>query len=413
VNPSVQIRPYPYPARAAFSICNDIDGCAFDDFLLIHRYLNTREATALGDGLGLEIGDSFWMYSVRPPVDDAFTYFDGTTVQPGPEAEQMRTLMQAGYLDVLHTWGNFTGKGGFTRGMAESACEELDRHGIHPLVWVNHDDTVFNTQRLGGRGLGHRPESDSFHADLTLELGVRFVWENMLSSVVGQDRALSAAEAMSFTGIDSLIARPARYQLINAVDRAWFGNKLMHRRPLFPRLDPIVRSFTRYGYWDLPTSDDLPTLLDAHVLGRLVAGGGTMLLYVHLGQRTAPGPLPLSDDSVQALAGLASRAESGELLVTTTSRLLSYVRMRDAVRWSCEADDSRCLIRVDSVRDRHGVVCPATPQTLMGLTFYVPDPARAEVCGPDGERLPLCANPKDYSGRASVSIPWDKLSFPF
>ena len=50
----VSLRKFPYPYRAMLAICNDIDESSSGYFLEIHNYLNGE--------LGLEIGDSFWLY---------------------------------------------------------------------------------------------------------------------------------------------------------------------------------------------------------------------------------------------------------------------------------------------------------------------------------------------------------------
>src|SRR5262249_25818969 len=58
----VSVRAYPYPYLAAFSIGNDLDSLQADAFEAWHAYVNGRKPTEDGDGLGLEIGDSFWIW---------------------------------------------------------------------------------------------------------------------------------------------------------------------------------------------------------------------------------------------------------------------------------------------------------------------------------------------------------------
>ena len=62
------LRKYPYPFRSALTICNDIDLTTPEEFLEIHRFLNTKQVTPMGVGVGLEIGDSFWMYTAAPQL---------------------------------------------------------------------------------------------------------------------------------------------------------------------------------------------------------------------------------------------------------------------------------------------------------------------------------------------------------
>jgi hypothetical protein len=49
---------------------------------------------------------------------------------------------------------------------------------------------------------------------------------------------------------------------------------------------------------------------------------------------------------------------------------------------------------------------------LDGLTFYVEAAGRARLVVDGREELPLCINPPDQTGRASVSVAWPRLSFP-
>lgn len=78
---TVSLRKFPYPYRCAIAICSDLDRTTREQFLALHEFLNTRRMTKLGPGLGLEIGDTFWMYSVRPDTNDSFSYFEGISDQ--------------------------------------------------------------------------------------------------------------------------------------------------------------------------------------------------------------------------------------------------------------------------------------------------------------------------------------------
>jgi hypothetical protein len=182
----VTVRPWPAPFRAALAICNDIDCTTWPDFLALHRFLNTTGPTPFGDGLGLPVGNSFWMYSVRPDNDPGFAYFDDLDGRPSAVAPHMRELMRAGLLDVLHSYGNFSQRGGFRREHAERAAADLMRHDLRPDVWVNHGD-VHNFQNIHGAGgervsLGgreyHRGADDvpvrnvEYHLDITHRLGI-------------------------------------------------------------------------------------------------------------------------------------------------------------------------------------------------------------------------------------------------
>ena len=67
----VKLRSYPYPYRAMLAICSDLDETpdrhVYGDIM---RFLNTMEDTAMGPGVGLEVGNS--IYFDMPP--DQFAY---------------------------------------------------------------------------------------------------------------------------------------------------------------------------------------------------------------------------------------------------------------------------------------------------------------------------------------------------
>ncbi len=61
-NAEVYVRPYPFPFIAAFALSNDCDSCSMEAFEDWHAFVNGRASTPYGEGLGLEIGDSFWVW---------------------------------------------------------------------------------------------------------------------------------------------------------------------------------------------------------------------------------------------------------------------------------------------------------------------------------------------------------------
>ena len=148
----IRLRKHPYPFVGSLAICSDLDRCSFPDFVTLHRFLNTREETPLGQGLGLEVGDSFWMFSAGSRTDDSFSYFEGLTSAPSRHAEFIRNGIEAGYLDCLHTYGHFSQFGGFRRRHAEVALGALEELNLRVKVWVNHAGN-HNFQNLS-TGLG-------------------------------------------------------------------------------------------------------------------------------------------------------------------------------------------------------------------------------------------------------------------
>ena len=114
----IELLKYPYPYQAALAICSDIDGTRLQDFIAMHRFLNTDQDTELGKGLQLPIADSFWMTD-RPHLPDAaFSYFNGSDGTVSDAAPIIRDGIRAGIIDVMHGYGNFGSRGDFTRTLA-------------------------------------------------------------------------------------------------------------------------------------------------------------------------------------------------------------------------------------------------------------------------------------------------------
>ena len=154
----LSLRPWPWPYRAALSVCSDVDGTSPADFEAIHTFLNTDRQTPMGRGLQLNLADSCWFFQHPDAGDRAFAYFDGLTDRESPHAPALRDWIREGWIDTLHSWGNFSGVGGFTRALAEQALGEMEKHRLRLSVWVNHGDDC-NIQNIAQRyGRSTSPE---------------------------------------------------------------------------------------------------------------------------------------------------------------------------------------------------------------------------------------------------------------
>ena len=269
--PKISLRRYPYPFRAALALSNDAEFLTPRAFWDLHRFLNTTDSTPLGPGLGLQIGDSAFMYSVAP--ERSFSYFDGTGDRLSRHAGWMRELMQEGVLDVLHAYGDFDGVGGFTRAHAERALGELERNQIRLQVWTNHG-TVENTQNLGTDRAyyqrGDLPSADEYHADLTLAYGLRFCWLDF-----------------NATNVFGNTAGPIRQSRLRSFRNAGQDE----HEPLLTadamRDGGSVYLFQRYRGPDRPDPSSLASQLSAANLDSLCGQEAVAIVYQHLGA-TAP-----------------------------------------------------------------------------------------------------------------------------
>jgi hypothetical protein len=407
--PPVALRKYPYPYRGALAICSDLDFITPEDFLQIHRFLNTAQVTPMGAGVGLEIADSFWMYSAQPAASPCFSYFAGLEPVESPWAGMIADFIRAGYIDCLHAYGDFSHYGGFRRPMAARAVEVLQDQGIRIPVWTNHGDR-HNFQNLGeSYSLGDRERSQSangdwfpsaeYHADLTRALGVKFVWRSAdLTQVWGQDRPLGSSDVLTWERLrhPRTHARWLGRQLRGGWGRDG-ANALL--KPAQLRDGSSLIAFARYGRFSQDRADDLEHLLSESHLRRLIRDETVTVLYTHLGKRLHRDGPPVPHGAQAGLRRLARASGEGLIFVTTTSRLLAYCHARDQVRYTVRETADALPILIEPAME---------PQELAGMTWYVDSskPVRVYV----GEQaLDTRANPADHTGRASVSVRWTPL----
>src|SRR5688572_22286013 len=176
---ALSLRRLPYPYRAALAICRDLDETpdaqVYEEQM---RFLNTREMTSMGEGLGLEVGNT--IYFDMPPGQFAYWNTDDAG------REMARALIRSGHIDCLHSYGDLA----TTRAHAVRALEELERHQLSLKVWIDHAQAATNFGADIMQGHGDEPGHPAYHADLTLRHGIRYVWRGRVTSVIGQDRSV-------------------------------------------------------------------------------------------------------------------------------------------------------------------------------------------------------------------------------
>ncbi len=205
----ITLRKFPYPYKAGLAICSDLDYTdSFEKFIAIQDFLCGARPTELGPGLGLEVGNTFWFYNQFAGTDtlagDAedllygvegdwfnrgkgISLFDGVSENLTDYAPGLLKLIEAGFIDCLHSYGDF-GDSGFNRELAQRATQLLSRHGLQICTFVNHGDTD-NQNNMGEAPwfLGDNPESRFYHADLSCDAGIKYLWRGQVTHCLGQD----------------------------------------------------------------------------------------------------------------------------------------------------------------------------------------------------------------------------------
>jgi len=406
----VQLRRFPYPYRAMLAICSDLDETPDRRvYWEIMRFLNTTEQTAMGPGVGLEVGNS--IYFDMPPRQFAYRNTDDAG------REIVRTLVQSGHIDCLHSYGDLATK----REHAARALDELIRHDCKLEVWVDHGTAPTNFGPDIMQGHGDEPGHEAYHADLTIDYGIKYICRGRVTSIMGQDIPSRLNGIFNWKhpvrSGRTLIREAAKRKLAQEGN----GKYAMHGpnetlRPTVLRDGSSAYEFIRSNpHWGGVSSCDqgrrIGEVLTERMLDRLVKRGGTCVLYTHLGKIDNP-DIPFDKTAATAFRRLAREFESGRILVTTTRRLLGHRRAVREIGINSTHDENGRL-HID-VRERVGgnPIGELSAADLSGLTFYVPD-SRTTCVTIDGKKVDnLKCNAPDHTGRPSVSLPWPVLEFP-
>lgn len=435
---AVSLRPFPYPYRAAMTICSDIDQTQdTDEFLEIQRFLNTKQTTSMGEGVGLEIGNSFYFYD----KNNEFSFFTGDE-----RAQQVIIdCIHAGYLDCLHSYGDRA----TSRKQIERSLDALTQADCLLDVWINHYGAQNDMHRKFEYFFevcdGDDPTSPLYHADLTMAYGVQFVWVGATTRIIGQDpqrttfwRSLATVfDPAHPLGTSRNMAMEVRKSLLGAYrNDERFGLQAQNRlmQPITLQDGQQAHEFMRHCNHYITvdygaTSPGLGYVINPRALDQLKQVEGYMVVYTHIGKNSEC-QQAIAEETQSSLRNLEREYREGSIYVTTTSKLLNYYRTARYLAWSVEeptqegqeedaedADNSGnsavTRIAIDSIDDPIFGPLDPTLQRLQGITFYVPDQTPVEVIVRGEPVTSLQRNPADHTGRTSVTIPLTFLSFPY
>ncbi|MBC8526671.1 MAG: hypothetical protein ISS28_05695 [Candidatus Cloacimonetes bacterium] len=422
----ISIRKFPYPYRAAFTICSDIDDTnSIEEFLAIQKFINGIDSTEIGRGLGLEIGNSFWMFNqfyemckdttttieenmkyftVSTP-DFGISYFDGLSDTLSPYADIIAKFIRAGYIDCLHSYGHFKADE-FDKLYAVKAINQLEKDSLYVDVFIDHGGKE-NTNNIGNiyYYLGDNPECKEYHTDLTLSYGIKFLWWGQVTHCIGQDGKFSP-----FNQIKQIVEF-FQDRIFHPEYEYYHDNKLVHITTLNngQKIFEFVRFINLLGYYDIADEQFLINQIGPKVIDKLIHNEGYLLHYTHLGANQ--GEPYLTASTLKALYYIKQMYDDGELFVTTTSKLLNYYVHQKYLNWHYDSFHDSVNIIIDNIKNEvEGEYIPNVQQ-LEGITFYVPENKIINLYIKD-KRVNFVMNKKDYKGHKSISIQWRKLKFP-
>lgn len=394
------VRKFPYPYDAMLAISSDADMATLEKFEVYHRFLNTKEQTPYGPGLGLDIGDSTWFYIANDTsgkvdgeghsVDYSMSYFQGTDPNKPKDAEKIVHYFKAGWIDSIHTFGDFSRNDRsikFTRDLAVAAWKEMNQSGFKPEVWINHGSPT-NAQNFGAYSPknhffdyqeGDNPKSPYYHTDLTLKNGIRYVWNSTGSNQFSWDDPLFPID-------------------LRDGQKVWGFHRYTHD------LNKGKLDWT----WETPL---ISRQITKARLDQLDQEGKYSIVTQHLGKGSQE--FPFTPEGVQSLNLLKSYNDDGKILVARTSRLLNYARSRKYVHYSVAQVEGKTYINVNTIDDP--VLGTSIPEMdeIRGLTFYVDDPDDTYLLlnlNPINEEE-IQRNPQDKMGKKSIGIKWFKPDY--
>ncbi|MCB1691872.1 MAG: hypothetical protein KDI19_03855 [Pseudomonadales bacterium] len=396
----ISLRKNPYPFDAMLAICSDLDETPdAEAYFETARFLNTKGETALGKGVGLEVGNTLYF---RMPAGQ-FSWFNATD----EDRARLVALMRSGHIDCLHSFGDLV-----TSRQDVIACwEELDKYGCGPQVWIDHAEAKSNFDAEIMFGEGASVGAGCYHADVTTGR-IRYIWKGRVTSIVAKDAPLSLAGIFSWqhpvATVITMAKEAAKIALAigGSTKYAMHAEKSLLRDATLDsgqRIVEFIRSNPSWGgVSHNETGDGIGEVLVPRILDRVVESGGRSIFYTHLGKTSAGKFLPAS--SVDGFRRLAAYADKGRILVTTTRRLLGYVDAQRSLSFSATESGDELTIETTS----HFPVAE-----LAGMCWYIPDHTRRVRLVANGETaFDLELNAPDASGRQSASIAWPALEFP-
>lgn len=352
----------------------------------------------MGRGLGLETGNT--IYFDMPPAQFAYWNTDDRG------RASIRTLIQSGHIDCLHSYGDLA----TTRAHAERALTELSRHNCQLDVWIDHSTAPSNFGKDIMRGNGDVVESEVYHADLTTDFGIKYVWVGRVTSVLGQNvnRSLCGIWNQKYPIISAktLLKETAKGVLAHGKSSkyAMHGPNQLFREIQLRSGHKVYEFMRSSPHWGGVSFNDraegLIEVLSESTLSRLVEREGVSIIYIHLGK--LDGPEPFSPATKNALELLA-RYSQDKILVTTTSRILRYCQAIRDINLSLSQEGEHIGIDVSS---------EGSEKDLEGLSIYTPDPNKTHITINGKEAKNIQHNAPDHTGQQSVSLPWRPLEFP-
>lgn len=351
---NVSLRKFPFPYKAMLAISSDIDSTNISSFRYIHEFFKNSE-------LRLNFSDSIWVTALDSSRDRQLAFIESRTNKLTPYWKELKYYLNKGWIDSLHTYGNFSDsenlKDGFSRDIAENCRDFLVKNGIKFDVWINHGDEG-NVQNVGKFSymLGDTPGSYAYHSDLFNDLGIKYIWDPKNRTKFGHDSMLNE-------------------WVLNDGQKIWAFNRYHAISVNESNESYLIKR--KCKFWGKGEHKEgvlwQPDLLDLQLskenLDSLVESQQFSIVTQHLGNIKHTGGV-FSSKAQEALKRLSDYSKE-KIRVVSTSTLLNYNRARDYLKYSVADLNGITVIDILSIDDPVlGVEEAPSLEQLSGITFY-------------------------------------------
>ncbi|MCI5211117.1 MAG: hypothetical protein D3910_20560, partial [Candidatus Electrothrix sp. ATG2] len=379
-NELVQLRNFPYPFKAGFAICSDIDECDLQTFIEIHRFLNSKK-----NGLGLPVADSFFGVASH---DKYLAYFNPDGSSRPKEAAFIRQAIRDGLIDSLHTWGDFNNAPPdprFLQRIAEKLTDELTTAGLQIPIWINHG-SANNRQNLYARlwpqYQGDDPDSPYYTMEYINALGIKYHW---LSEILEWPLSINNPKTYSRT-IQRITLNKMKNAVKNFIRHSGHTKSsqqitLLANKIMFRDRSPAI-AFTRFArhpekalLWGAGKNSLRHSLTEA-IFNELIHDEGYIIIYTHLAKAVISnrGKRLFPKEEENSFELLGDYYHKGLIWVATTSQLLQFKMVHDHLNWHSDKKKNEIIIEITGINDPVSGIRIPEKKELAGICFYSPQP---------------------------------------
>lgn len=438
----ISIRKYPYPYKCLLSINNDTDGFHYSSFKSFHEFVNGKKSTIFGQGLNLEISDSFWIYSKRNV--SLYKNLPWESNKKNKYFEEILELCRLGILDTLHGFGDWVEDFNLERKQIDKILNLLSKNNINLEVYVNHGGYNMSHNYAGIWSYYQQADNTnhkSYCFDLLIKYGFKYFWADPFYEFTkfGDDLNFNNNDFefnLQQYDFSKFLFKPnpkdftKSEEVLNQYDEKSLNN---YKRDLFNStlIKNISRDgiknfmFKRFRGIDGPTSSNFVLQVNPENLDALERLEGTIILYQHFGIRRAilmgkghesqeytTDKNVLDFNNIAAFKLLAKRYNEGRILITTTRKLLNYIRVRDYLDFNINNIQDQTFINIK------GINCPVygyqkiEKNMLSGVTFQIKNINKIPKVLLNNKQVKVNKIIDKENGNTFIYFPWKKNDWP-